>query len=145
MQTEAQEDTGRPTYQRERLDARTVQTIEDCDRHMHNTIVSLTRVKQAIAEAHRTAAAGGGYADPKWLARTEAARHALGQLHQELTKRRAELVREAKEARHRAHEARDAARSTEWSKAFRQVVRERYGEAVFFDIVAEAHRRAGEG
>ena len=144
MQTEAQEDTGRPTYQRERLDARTVQTIEDCDRHMHNTIVSLTRVKQAIAEVR----ASGPGQDRKWLARAEAARHALGQLHQELTKRRAELTREAKEAQQKAHEARDAVRSTEWSKVFRQVVRERYGEAVFFDIVAEAHRRcelAGEG
>jgi hypothetical protein len=116
------------------IKATTLKTIEECDEAIEYVTKSLTSIKQQISEAKRGHAAEGIQSDWRWLTNAEAARSAMGHHHQELTRRRAELAREKKQAEHEARQQNEM-------QVFVQVAREAVGSVTVGAWMAEARRR----
>jgi hypothetical protein len=106
-------------------------TIEESNEAIDYVTKSLTSIKQQIAMAKRGHAAEGIKSDWQWLTRTEAARSALGHLHQELLRHRAIMVKARKIAEGDAQQ-RDKV------SVFIRIVRDRVGQETFLKWMAEA-------
>lgn len=119
------------------IDPDTIPTIETCDKILASIAAAQARIKGQIIAAQERARKTGQFSDADWFRRAHGAKSAVGQLHQEVMKKRASMVRAQRATANSLREARE-------SSAFYEVVSEHVDRETFLRWVSMARERAAE-